>query len=233
MATEKAWFWGERTFCFGGKVYTICLKGIYYLPEGYMPFAQKITTFVCNLINTSPLSPSSFLEVMCTRENLIHVMASKPLQFTVVERKLSVGKHAGKVMQVAIPTRRHRIDFRSFCERVAKSTTFNRQEVEAVLNYATEIAKDIVADGDIVDFGDLGSLMPSFKSKAVELGQKFNANIHIEKPVVLLQPSKKYFTLTDVTYEQTEAVTKAAKSKPKKNMPEGGTPSEGNGHVGI
>ena len=83
------------------------------------------------------------------------VMASKPLQFTVVERKHSVGKHAGKVMQVAIPTRRHRIDFRSFCERVAKSTTFNRQEVEAVLNYATEIAKDIVADGDIVDFGDL------------------------------------------------------------------------------
>ena len=39
---------------------------------------------------------------------------------------------------------RHRVDFRSFFERVAKSTTLNRQEVEAVLNYATEIARDIV-----------------------------------------------------------------------------------------
>ena len=199
----------------------------------YIPFVQKITTFVCNLINTSPLSPSSFLEVMCSGENLIHVMANKPLQFVVVERKLAVGKHAGKVMLIAKPTGRHHIDFRSFCERVAKSTTFNRQEVEAVLNYATEIAKDIVANGDIVDFGDLGSLMPSFKSKAVEQGTKFNANIHIEKPVVLLKPSRKYFTLTDVSYEQTEPKTKAAKSKPKKNTPEGGTPSEGNGHVGI
>ena len=155
-------------------------------------------------------------------------MANKPLQFVVVERKLAVGKHAGKVMLIAKPTGRHHVDFRN-----AKSTTFNRQEVEAVLNYATEIAKDIVANGDIVDFGDLGSLMPSFKSKAVEKGQKFNANIHIEKPVVLLKPSRKYFTLTDVSYEQTEPKTKAAKSKPKKNTPEGGTPSEGNGHVGI
>lgn len=111
---------------------------------------------------------------MFPRENLIHVMANKPLQFVVVERKLSVGKHADKVMQIAKPTGRHHVDFRNFCERVAKSTTFNRQEVEAVLNYATEIAKDIVANGDIVDFGDLGSLMPSFKSKAVEKGQKFN-----------------------------------------------------------
>ena len=37
-------------------------------------------------------------------------------------------------------------------------------------DYATEIAKDIVANGDIVDFGDLGSLMPSFKSMTVEKG---------------------------------------------------------------
>ena len=29
------------------------------------------------------------------------IMASKPLQFVVVERKLNVGKNAGKVMQIA------------------------------------------------------------------------------------------------------------------------------------
>ena len=75
-------------------------------------------------------------------------MANKPLQFVVVERKLNVGKNAGKLVQIAKPTGHHRVDFRNFCERVAKPTTFNRQEVEAVLNYATEIAKDIVANGD-------------------------------------------------------------------------------------
>ena len=165
--------------------------------------------------------------------NLIHAMANKPLQFVIVERKLAIGKHAGKVMQIAKPTGRHRIDFRNFCERVAKSTTFNRQEVEAVLNYATEIAKDIVANGDIVDFGDLGTLMPSFKSKAVEKGQTFNANIHIEKPVVFVQPSKKYFTLTDVSYEQTTVKPKEKKPKTKPKTNEGGTPPENGGHIGA
>ena len=184
-------------------------------------FSGKISNFVLEASNTSSQSPSSFLEVNLRELNLNHVMANKPLQFVVVERKLNVGKNAGKLVQIAKPTGRHRIDFRNFCERVAKSTTFNRQEVEAVLNYATEIAKDIVANGDIVEFGDLGTLMPSFKSKAVEQGTKFNANVHIEKSVVLLQPSKKYFTLTGVSYEQTEAKpAKAAKpAKPKASEP--------------
>lgn len=77
-------------------------------------------------------------------------MSKKPLQFVLIERKLNIGKEPNKIVQIAKPTGRHRVDFRSFCDRVAKSTTFNRQEVEAILNYATEIAKDIVDNGDIV-----------------------------------------------------------------------------------
>ncbi|KGN94610.1 HU family DNA-binding protein [Porphyromonas gulae] len=135
-------------------------------------------------------------------------MSNKPLQFVLVERKLNVGANAGKVVQIAQPTGRHRVSFRSFCERVAKSTSFNRQEVEAVLNYATEIARDIVANGDIVEFGDLGTLKPSFKSKAVPKGEVFSVQKHIEKPIVRLNPSKKYFTLTDVCYERMTAKPK-------------------------
>lgn len=130
---------------------------------------------------------------------------------------MNVGPQAGKIVQVAHPTGRMRIDFRSFCDRVAKSTTFNRQEVEAVLNYAIEIARDIVANGDIVEFGDLGTLKPSFKSKAVEKGTPFNANIHIEKPVVLLSPSQKYFTLNDVTYERVQPANKSTKASSSPN----------------
>lgn len=135
-------------------------------------------------------------------------MSNKPLQFVLVERKLNVGANAEKVVQIAQPTGRHRVSFRSFCERVAKSTSFNRQEVEAVLNYATEIARDIVANGDIVEFGDLGTLKPSFKSKAVPKGEVFSIQKHIEKPIVRLNPSKKYFTLTDVCYERMTAKPK-------------------------
>ena len=76
------------------------------------------------------------------------------------------------------------------------------REVAAVLNLATETARNIVANGDIVDFGDLGTLKPSFKSRAVEKGKPFRVQEHIENPVVRLVPSRKYFTLTDVVYEQ-------------------------------
>ena len=95
-------------------------------------------------------------------------MSNKPIQFVLKERKLNIGKQAGKTVIVAQPTGRHRVDFRNFCARISKSTTFNPQEVAAVLNLATETAREIVANGDIVDFGDLGTLKPSFKSKAVE-----------------------------------------------------------------
>ena len=141
--------------------------------------------------------------------NFVYTMANKPLQFILTERKLNVGKAGEKTVQIAQPTGRHRVDFRNFCERVSKSTTFNPQEVAAVLNLATETARDIV------DFGDLGTLKPSFKSKAVEVGTPFRAQVHIEKPVVRLVASTKYFTLTDVAYEQ---VTK----KETKKKEEGG-----------
>lgn len=58
-------------------------------------------------------------------------MANKPLQYVLVGRKMNVGPQAGKIVQVAQPTGRQR-----------------------------------------VDFGDLGMLKPSFKSKAVPQGEK-------------------------------------------------------------
>ena len=152
-------------------------------------------------------------------------MSYKSMKYVLVERKLNIGPNAGQVVTVAHPTGRGRFDFRNFCERVAKSTTFSRQEVEAVLNYATEIARDIVTNGDIVDFGDLGTLYPTFRSKAVPKGEDFSASKHIDKPTVKLSPSKKYFTLNGVTFEKVTANP----TKPTET-PESGsttTPEEG------
>jgi putative DNA-binding protein len=114
------------------------------------------------------------------------------------------------------PTGRKRIDHRSFCDEVGHATTFTGAEVEAVLRLAAEIAKRHVENGDIVEFGDIGTLTPSFQSKIVEKGKtEFNPNIHITKPVVRLSPSKKYFTLSGVSYERVEApAKKTAKPKP-------------------
>lgn len=142
-------------------------------------------------------------------------MANRPLTYTLTERKATVGRYAGKIIIQARPTERKRVDHRSFCDEVAHATTFTGAEVEAVLRLAAEMAKRHVENGDIVEFGDIGTLTPSFQSRIVEKGKtEFNPNIHITRPVVRLSPSKKYFTLSGVSYERVEAPAKKTKKKP-------------------
>ena len=92
-------------------------------------------------------------------------MANTPLTYTLTERKAAYGKRAGKIVLQARPSGRKRINHRDFCDAVARATTFTGAEVEAVLRLAAEMAKIYVENGDIVDFGDVGTLKPSFQSK--------------------------------------------------------------------
>ena len=145
-------------------------------------------------------------------------MSNRPLAYVLSERKANLGKMAGKIVIQARPTGRKRVDHRSFCDEVAHATTFTGAEVEAVLRLAAEIAKRYVENGDIVDFGDIGTLSPSFQSKLVEKDkEKFNPNVHITKPIVHLAPSKKYFTLTGVSYERVTVTDKAPKKPGEKH----------------
>ena len=135
-------------------------------------------------------------------------MANRPLTYSLTERKAVIGKMAGKIVLQARPTGRKRIAHRNFCNEVAYATTFTGAEVEAVLRLAAEIAKQHVENGDIVEYGDIGTLSPSFKSKIVEKGkEEFRPIIHITKPVVRLTPSKQYFTLKDVRYKRVDVST--------------------------
>ena len=149
-------------------------------------------------------------------------MASRPIAYTQKGRKGIVGNLKGKIVVQAHPTGRKRVDHRSFCDEVAHATTFTGAEVEAILRLAAEIAKKYVENGDIVDFGDIGTLTPSFQSKLVEKGkEEFNPKVHITKPVVHLTPSKKYFTLTGVSYEYVIVPDKASKKRAENHSQSG------------
>lgn len=159
---------------------------------------------------------------------------NKPIGYTLGERKVGVGPNKGNVVIQATPSGRHRVSFERFCEMVAKDTTLNYMEVQSVLNLAADTARDIVANGDIVDFGRLGTLSPSFKSKVVPAGTEFNANIHITEPRVNLRPNSTYFRLRpeEVSYER---MTPKPKTK-KKDTSEGDSkpsPIENDDHVGL
>ena len=142
-------------------------------------------------------------------------MVNRPIPNPLTKRKAAIGSMAGKTVLQARPTGRKRIDHRSFCDEVGHATTLTGAEVEAVLCLAAEIAKHHVENGDIFEFGNIGTLTPSFQSKIVEKDKtEFNPYIHITKPVVRFSPAHKYFTLSGVTYERVEApAKKAAKTK--------------------
>ena len=152
---------------------------------------------------------------------------NKPLAYVLRERKMSIGKLKGQIVQVASPTDRRSVSFDHFCEMVADQTTFNYMEVASVLNLAADMARKLVANGDMVEFGRLG------KSKVVPKGQEFNANLHITEACVILRPNAEYFRLDDVSFERVAPRTK----KPKKAKPDAGGGSSndtpGGGHVGI
>ena len=147
-------------------------------------------------------------------------MASRPIAYTLKERKGIVGNLKRKIVAQAYPTGRKRVDHCSFSDEVARATTFTGAEVEAILRLAAEIAKKHVENGDIVDFGDIGTL--TFQSKLVEKGkEEFNPKVHITKPVVHLTPSKKYFTLTGVSYEHVIVPDKASKKRAENHSQSG------------
>lgn len=158
---------------------------------------------------------------------------NKPLAYVLREREMSIGKLKGQIVQVASPTDRHSVSFERFCEMVAKETTFNYMEVASVLNLTADMARDLVANGDMVEFGRLGKLKPSFKSKVVPKGEEFNANVHITEAKVTLRPNSEYFRLDDVSYERVSPRPKKA----KKDIPNtGGGSSEtrpDDGHTGL
>ena len=131
------------------------------------------------------------------------------------ERAMSIGKLKGQIVRVTSPTDQHSASFDRFCEMVADQTTFNYMEVDSVLNLAADMARKLVTNGDMVEFGRLRKLKPSFKSKVVPKGEEFNANTHITEARVTLRPNAEYFRLDDVSFERvTPGTKKAKKAKP-------------------
>lgn len=162
---------------------------------------------------------------------------NKPIQYVISERKATVGSLAGKTILTAVATNRHRVSFRNLCDEVSRHTTFARQEVNAVIQLAFEIAKAHVENGESVELGDFGTITPSFKSVQVEKtgeGTKaFDPSVHITKPMVRFNPSRKYFELRNVRFERVDgklrATNKPKASKPAPSKPESGNPDGGLG----
>ena len=166
------------------------------------------------------------------------------LGYMLRDVEMKIGKFAGKTVTVATARARGHVSFMRFCDMVAGHTTFNYMEVAAILNLAADTARSLVAGGESVNFGRLGSLSPTLRSKAIAKGEEFSAMTHIRGARVRLRPNRQFFRLDDVAFERIALEKKAKGKQGKGTQPkEGGHPAEGTpgagdpgasgGHVGI
>ena len=166
------------------------------------------------------------------------------LGYTLRNAEMKIGKLAGKTVTIATARARGHVSFMRFCDMVAGHTTFNYMEVASILNLAADTARSLVAGGESVNFGRLGSLSPTLHSKAVAKGEEFSAMTHIKGARVRLRPNRQFFRLDDVAFERIALEKKVKGKKGKGPLPkEGGHPAEGTpgagdpgasgGHVGI
>ena len=164
------------------------------------------------------------------------------LGYMLRDVEMEIGKFAGKTVTVATARARGHVSFMRFCDMVAGHTTFNYMEVAAILNLAADTARSLVAGGESVDFGRLGSLSPTLRSKAVAKGEEFSAMTHIRGARVRLRPNRQFFRLDDVAFERIvlEKKAKGKKGKPVQPTepkpgvhPEAGTPGVGGAGVGT
>lgn len=132
---------------------------------------------------------------------------------------MTVGKYKDKEVYTAIPTGRERVGHREFCEEVARATTFTGAEVEAALRLAAEVAKRHVENGESVDFGDIGTLTPTFRSHAVPKAEDFDPKRHITRPMVRLRASRRYFTIAHASYERADDTPNAPACEPETPTP--------------
>lgn len=195
--------------------------------------------YLCSVLQeiggTSKFYSLLFVSIMGTTK--------QALGYTLRNAEMKIGKLAGKTVTIATARARGRVSFMRFCDMVAGHTTFNYMEVASILNLAADTARALVAGGESVEFGRLGSLSPTLRSKAVAQGEEFNAMTHITRARVRLRPNPKFFRLDDVAFERIALEKKAKGKKGKGALPkEGGHPAEGTpgagdtgagGHVGI
>lgn len=143
------------------------------------------------------------------------------IYYKLQQRKATLGKHQGKMVQVARPTNRKRITTTNFCRLVADGNTFDRHEVQAVMNRMAEVACRELQEGNSIEMGDFGTLSPTFKSVAVPEGTEFNVSKHITKPRVRMRLKPRFATLLEVetSYSELKESNQCKDDKPSKDEP--------------
>jgi len=78
----------------------------------------------------------------------------------------------------------NRISFDTLCAQVSRASTASKGDVQLVISSMLECMKDHLAQGDIVQMGELGNFRLTAGSKGAETEKEFTANLFKKGRVV-------------------------------------------------
>lgn len=150
-----------------------------------------------------------------TMSNLLTVLTMETtmsLKFRVIKRKMSLGKHAGKKVQVAGVITRGKVTFANFCKEVSDGSTLTSADVKAVVDRMIHVIRHNVGQGRSVEIEELGIFRPLFRCRPVAEGEEFRALTAVYAPRIGFRAKKAFRTLTDVALERISEAEEAART---------------------
>lgn len=143
------------------------------------------------------------------------------LKFRLIERNVTIGKHAGRKLFFAQQVAQNKLTFAKLCDVISEGSTVSSADVKAVIDRLAHAFRHYLSEGFIVDCGELGSFRPSFGSQGVERIEDFKVHKHLRKARVRYMPPRNFSALRLASYQRIDELA----NKPETGAPS--TPDEG------
>ena len=118
-----------------------------------------------------------------------------PIEYSLVERGLP-GQSTGPKKWYANARARGATDERGMAEKISRGTALSTPDVKAAIEALLQEIPRELADGQIVQLGDLGSFRLTLQSEGTDMPEQFTKE-RIRKVKVNFMPSKAFENLLD------------------------------------
>ena len=110
------------------------------------------------------------------------------MEFTVAERKITLGNRKGQTGFQAVPVGTNKISLDRLVDIVVDETSLGAGDVRNAIITMTKITKRYLSDGISVDLGELGSLRVNVSSKILSDPLEVTAAKALQKPKIVYTP---------------------------------------------
>lgn len=105
------------------------------------------------------------------------------MDLNIIEKTMRVGPKKGQKMYGLARVSTPNVHSRTIAEQVSKASTFSEADTRHIIKEFLDVVTDYVADGYVVDMGELGTLRPTITAKSVDTRQECKADTITDKGI--------------------------------------------------